>query len=215
VLIIVGIVAVLAIFIFGAWTSNFTGFKDQLMNAFISDGMSYDYANELYYKHSKLAAKLHVNGASLKEIVRRVRSENENYQIDAVKNRLSAAGEQTPLQRAFSNLTKLSELIQKEFPPNRSTSNAFFHMEFINIISAFILNQRDVENFEIEEVSRGREMFAPNIGMAKTMDYSNDMLKTFHEMPNAMTRQEFLFYQFWPSIYNKIAKEILDENKNN
>jgi len=47
------------------------------------------------------------------------------------------------------------------------------------------------------------------------MDYSNDMLKTFHEMPNAMTRQEFLFYQFWPSIYNKIAKEILDENKNN
>lgn len=212
-LIIIGIVAIVAILIIGTWAYNFTGFKDQLMSAFISEGMSYDYANHLYHEHSKLAAKLHLNGANIKEIVRIVRSEDEKYQMNAVRDRLYEGIEKTPLQRAFLNLTKLSEFIQKEFPISRLDTDRLWHMEFINTIGAFILNQRDVEDFEIEETSRGRDMFAPNIGLAKTMEYCDEMIKTFHEMPNAMTRQEFLFYQFWPSIYKKMAKEILDENK--
>ncbi len=120
---------------------------------------------------------------------------------------------QERLRNAFQNTKKLSLTIKRDFPPERLKRDKLWFAEFLDLISGFILMQRDQEQFQVEETSRGRQMFAPGIDMPKAIEYAEAMMKAFYSLPQGLLPEEYMFFQFWPSIYNAYLAEAKAEQK--
>lgn len=121
---------------------------------------------------------------------------------------------QKKIQSAFQNAKKLSLQIKQDFPQSRLERDKLWFAEFQNLIAAFIVMQRDHEGFQIEDGSRGRAMFAPDISLPKSIEFCEAMMKTFYSLPKGLLAEEYMFFQFWPSIYNAYAEEAKAEGSN-
>lgn len=122
---------------------------------------------------------------------------------------------QQKIRNAFQGTKNLSLVIKREFPKVRLEKDKLWFAEFQNLIADFMIFQKDEEGFQVEDVSRARQIFSPDNDLPKSIKYCEDMLKNFHSLPKGLLPEEFLFFQFYPSIYNAYLEEAKAEGGRN